>query len=178
MASSETAKLRKRMRDLENELDDLRGRGRGRGTDAGRGRGEGRGGRGEGRGGRGEGRGGRGVAAAPAAAVAPAAAHEKKPGLIALPVCLDDIASTPAADLEPTVAAASSSSAAAGNPAESLARHRVRSDESELADSYQATVDEFAVQQLRVLPADHLSSHRDGGVAAKVTAFGLGLGLG
>ena len=176
MASSETAKLRKRMRDLENELDDLRGRGRGRGTDAGRGRGEGRGGRGEGRGGRGEGRGGRGegrggrgVAAAPAAAVAPAAANEKKPGLIALPVCLDDIASTPAADLEPTVAAASSS-AAAGNPAESLARHRVRSDESELADSYQATVDEFAVQQLRVLPADHLSSHRDGGVAAKVTA--------
>ena len=163
MASSETAKLRKRMRDLENELDDLRGRGRARGTDAGRGRGEGRGGRGEGRG-------GRGVAAAPAAAVAPAAAHEKKPGLIALPVCLDDIASTPAADLEPTVAAASSSSAAAGNPAESLARHRVRSDESELADSYQATVDEFAVQQLRVLPADHLSSHRDGGVAAKVTA--------
>ena len=125
MASSETAKLRKRMRDLENELDDLRGRGRGRGTDAGRGRGEGRGGRGEGRGGRGEGRGGRGVAA-PAAAVAPAAANEKKPGLIALPVCLDDIASTPAADLEPTVAAASSSSAAAGNPAESLARHRVR----------------------------------------------------
>ena len=94
----------------------------------------------------------------------------KEGGLIALPVCLDDIASTPAADLEPTVAAASSSSAAAGNPAESLARHRVRSDESELADSYQATVDEFAVQQLRVLPADHLSSHRDGGVAAKVTA--------
>lgn len=170
MASSETAKLRKRMRDLENELDDLRGRGRGRGTDAGRGRGEDRGGQGEGRG-------GRGVAAAPAAAVAPAAANEKKPGLIALPVCLDDIASTPAADLEPTLAAASSS-AAAGNPAESLARHRVRSDESELADSYQATVDGFAVQQLRVLPADHLSSHRYGGVAAKVTAFGLGLGLG
>ena len=67
------------------------------------------------------------------------AANEKKPGLIALPVCLDDIASTPAANLEPTLASASSSSAAAGSPAESHARHRVRCDESELAEAYKAT---------------------------------------
>ena len=42
----------------------------------------------------------------------------------------------------------------------------MRLDESELKEPYKAVADSFAASQLRVLRADHLSSHRAGGVPA------------
>ena len=42
----------------------------------------------------------------------------------------------------------------------------MRLDESELKEPYKAVADAFAASQLRVLRADHLSSHRAGGVPA------------
>ena len=51
----------------------------------------------------------------------------------------------------------------------SFAQHRLRKDEAEnpYASAYKETVDAFATSQLRLLRADHLSSHRDGGVPAR-----------
>ena len=96
------------------------------------------------------------AAGARAAAAAPAAAR-RRPTIAAEPVALDGAAA--AATLE---AAASD----AEEPGASLARHKVRLDESELKEPYKAVADSFAASQLRVLRADHLSSHRAGGVPA------------
>ena len=106
--------------------------------------------------GRGQGR-GRGRTAAAPAAGAPAAAAPAAAANAVLAYPQIQTATAPSSELEPS-----------GSIDAALTRHRLRGDEAEtpLASAYVSVVATFATSQLRLLRADHLSSHREGGVPA------------